>query len=91
MISEKLLEKNLSAKVKLKGGLSIKLLPFLFAGLPDRLILLPGGVVFFVEVKTTGEKPSPIQLVVHVKIRRLGFKVYVIDTAEDLAEIEELN
>jgi hypothetical protein len=84
------LEKRLNAAVLSRGGLSIKLLPFLFAGLPDRLVLLPGGVCFFVEVKTTGEIPSPIQLVVHKKIRSRGFRVYVIDCLEDLAKIKDL-
>lgn len=77
--SEKLIERKLNEHVKRKGGLSIKLLPFQFAGLPDRLILLPGGIVKFVEVKTTGQKLRPIQERVHKLIRDLGFEVLTID------------
>lgn len=86
--SEKKLERLLCTKVKneLKGW-AIKLLPFQVAGLPDRMVLLPGGKMFFVEVKTTGEKTRPIQNVIHRKLRRLGFTVEVVDTTEQINEI----
>jgi hypothetical protein len=86
--SEKLLERKLREQVEsLLCGLCIKLPAIYFSGLPDRLCLLPGGRCFFVEVKTTGEVPSPIQLVVHKKLRRLGFRVEVIDSSEDIEYI----
>ena len=86
-INEKALERKLNALVKARGGLSIKLLPFNFAGLPDRMLLLPGGLLRFVEVKTTGKQPSAIQRVVHAKFLSLGFPVLIIDKVEDLAQI----
>ena len=33
----------------------------------------------FVEVKAPGEKPRPLQEARHRLLRRLGFKVYVLD------------
>jgi len=87
MESEKLIERKLASEVRKLGGWSIKLLPFLIEGLPDRLVLLPGGRLFFVEVKTTGQKPTPIQLYIHEKIRKLGFLVHVIDSSEDTHKI----
>jgi hypothetical protein len=87
--SEKLLERKLSRKIKSLGGLSIKLLATHLTGLPDRLCLLPRGLLFFVEVKTTGKKPTKIQIAVHNKLRKLGFDVYVIDNSEDLNTILE--
>ena len=45
----------------------------------DRLALLPGGRMAFVEVKAPGEKPRPLQLARHRQLRQLGFKVYVLD------------
>lgn len=87
MDSEKVIEKRLNAEVKSLGGWSLKLLCQFVTGLPDRLVLLPGGVIFFAEIKSTGKKPTPVQLLVHEKLRRLGFTVYVIDSLEQLNKI----
>lgn len=84
MDSEKVIEKRLNAEVKSLGGWSLKLLCQFVTGLPDRLVLLPGGVIFFAEIKSTGKKPTARQLLVHERIRRLGFTVYVIDSLEQL-------
>lgn len=83
---EKNLESRLRDRVKQLGGWSIKLLSLHISGLPDRLCLLPGGKLFFAEIKTTNKKPRKIQLVVHNKLRDLGFKVYVIDSTEKIKE-----
>ena len=82
MESEKVIEKYLVSEVKSLGGWAVKLLSGLVTGLPDRLILLPGGVVAFVEVKTTGKKATPRQLIVHKKLMQLGFRVEVLDSKE---------
>ena len=82
--SEKVLEKYLVCEVKKLGGWAVKLLSGLVTGLPDRLILLPGGVVAFVEVKTTGKKASARQLWVHGRLKALGFRVEVLDSKEGI-------
>ena len=82
--SEKALERNLCAKVKELKGWAIKLVPFQVAGLPDRLVLMPGGKAYFVDVKSTGNKPTKLQIVIHTRLEALGFHVYVIDTSEKL-------
>lgn len=82
--SEKVLERKLGKWIKEAGGLCIKLSAMYFTGLPDRMILLPKGVIFFCEVKTTGKKATAIQLRVHTMIRDLGFRVHVIDCTDDL-------
>ena len=82
--SEKVLEKYLVSEVKSLGGWAVKLLSGLVTGLPDRLCLLPGGVVAFVEVKTTGKKATPRQLIVHKKLMQLGFRVEVLDSKEGI-------
>jgi len=88
--SEKTLEKRLGAEAKKIGGWSLKLPAIHVSGIPDRLLLLPGGRVVFVELKTTKEKPRKIQLVIHRKLRKLGFRVEIIDTtAQIIALIEE--
>lgn len=84
IISEKLLERKLSHQIKKRGGLAIKLNSFSYTGLPDRLILVPFGKVFFAEIKTTGKTPSHRQLLVMKILRAMGFKCYVIDDFESL-------
>jgi hypothetical protein len=85
--SEKVLEKKIITATQNAGGMSIKLLSNYVRGLPDRLCLLPGGRVLFVEVKTTGEEPSPTQRLRHMTLRRLGFQVEVIDTSARIKEV----
>jgi len=87
--SEKYLDKKLSELIKKIGGWSIKLVAAHVTGLPDRLCLLPGGRLFFAEIKTTKKKPTLIQLSIHKKLRKLGFQVYVVDTSEVIKNILE--
>lgn len=82
MESEKATERKLCEEVNKLGGWAIKLLATQVTGLPDRLILLPGGRVYFVELKSYGKKPTKIQEIVHNKIRALGFDVLIIDSKE---------
>lgn len=85
--SEKLLEKKLALGVKRMKGWSFKLWPVSVTGLPDRICLLPGGRLFFAEIKTTGEKTRPIQDIIIKKIKDLGFRVEIIDTSEQIKNI----
>ncbi|NMB02800.1 MAG: VRR-NUC domain-containing protein [Firmicutes bacterium] len=86
--SEKLLEKKLRETIESRtGGLCVKLLPQNNRGFPDRLCLLPGGIVFFVEVKTTGKKPTRIQQIIHAQLQRLGFRVYILDSSQIIDDI----
>jgi len=88
--SEKLLEKKLRETVKKLGGLAIKFFVLSFTGFPDRIVLMPGGRIWFVELKSTGKKPTPRQEIVIGILRKLGFSVYVIDTQELLKEFLNL-
>lgn len=87
--SEKVVERKLVEYTTLNGGMCIKLLSFHLLGLPDRLCIFPKGKIVFVETKTTKQKPRPIQLFMHDKIRKLGFRVEVADTVDRVAEIIE--
>lgn len=82
--AEKTTEKRLKGRVERLGGLALKLFSPWFTGLPDRLILLPRGRIYFVELKKEGKKPSPRQAVVHKLLTRLGFTVVTIDSPESL-------
>lgn len=84
MDSEKGIETKLRNEVKRLRGWAIKLLSTYQKGLPDRMVLMPGGRIYFVELKSEGKKPTAIQLWVHEQLRALGFKVYVIDSFKTL-------
>ena len=81
------IEKKLVLKVKAKGGIAPKFVSPSYAGMPDRLVLLPGGVFAFAELKAPGMKPRPLQVARHRMLRSLGFKVYVIDGTEQIEEV----
>ena len=81
---ERQIEQKLVREVKKQGGLAIKLVPTSFVGVPDRLILMAKGRLAFVEVKRRGEKPRNIQKKRHEQIRRLGFKVFVLDNESQI-------
>lgn len=85
--SEKEIEKELVRKAKKLGGEAYKLTSPSVAGLPDRLVLLPDSHIAFVELKAPGEKPRKLQILVHEKLRALGFKVYVIDSKDKVQEV----
>lgn len=85
--NEKIIERKLVEKCKSCGAMCIKLLTYQFIGLPDRMCLFPNGVVVFVELKSTGEKPRKIQLNVHKKLRNLGFRVEVIDNMDQIEQL----
>lgn len=54
------------------------------AGIPDRLVLLPRGRIYFVELKAPGKNLRPLQLKRKRQLEALGFKVYVIDSYEKI-------
>ena len=83
-MNEKFIEQKLATAVKTKGGIAPKFVSPSFAGMPDRLILLPGGLMAFAELKAPGMKPRPLQVARHEMLRRLGFRVYVIDGIEQI-------
>ena len=66
--------------IKQRGGRAVKFVSPGNAGMPDRLVLMPGGHASFVELKQPGRKPTALQLARHVQLRALGFDVRVIDS-----------
>lgn len=84
---EKIIEQKLVTAVKKHGGICPKFVSPGFDGMPDRLVLLPDGRFAFVEVKALGEKPRPLQLARHRLLSRLGFRVYVLDSEEQIGGI----
>lgn len=87
MMKEKHIEQKLVLEAKKRGGICPKLVSSGLAGMPDRLILLPNGKMGFAELKATGKKPRPIQVARISQLRRMGFKVYVVDGVEQIGSV----
>ena len=81
---EKQIENKLAIEAKKLGGIALKFVSPSFDGMPDRLVLIPDGHIAFVELKAPGKKPRPLQLARHRLLRSLGFRVYVIDSVEQI-------
>jgi len=86
-VREKQTEQKLVLAVKQRGGICPKFVSPGFDGMPDRIVLLPGGKMGFAEVKAPGKKPRPLKEARHGMISRLGFKVYVLDDEKQIEEI----
>lgn len=86
-MTEKHIEQKLVKRVKALGGLALKLNPLGMDGIPDRLILLPKGIAFFVETKAPGKKPRALQVNRMKQLERLGFACFVLDDDKQIDEV----
>ena len=84
---EKETERKLVRAVKRVGGICPKFVSPGMDGMPDRMILLPGGKIGFVEAKAPGRKPRILQVRRHRQLRNLGFPVFVLDDPEQILNI----
>lgn len=84
-VRETRVEKALRVEVRDRGGWAIKLLPSV-SGLPDRIVLLPGGRITFVELKSPTGTVAPHQSVIHRRLAELGFPVVVLSSVEAVEE-----
>ena len=88
-MTEKDIERFLVNGVKKQGGVAYKFVSPGNAGVPDRLIIMPGGRVYFVELKTdTGQAPT-LQKRQMERLQRLGCRVnltYGLDGVKDLLD-----
>ena len=84
---EKEIEKKLALEVKKLGGLAVKFVSPGFDGMPDRILLMPGGKMAFVEVKAPGKRSRPLQMARHKLLRGLGFSVFILDDESQIGGI----
>ena len=84
---EKQVEKKLVEAVRKRGGLCPKFISPGLTGVPDRIVLLPGGHMAFAELKAPGCKPRPLQAARGGQLRALGFRVYVIDRIDQIGGV----
>ena len=86
--SEKQTERHLCRMVKALGGECYKWVSPGCSGVPDRITILPGGKIFFVELKSEGEESTVLQKKRQRELRALGCTVYAdIDTKEKVDEV----
>lgn len=84
---ETTVERKLVKAVKERGGLAPKFISPGLDGVPDRLALLPGGKIAFIELKAKGKKMRPLQVRRKRQLESLGFSVYCIDKSEQIGGI----
>lgn len=84
---EKIVEEHLVKTVRLMGGLAPKFVSPGLDGVPDRIILLPGGRMAFAELKAPGKTPRPLQKRRKRQLEALGFRVYIIDGIEQIGGV----
>ena len=83
---EKELESYFTWKARASGMMAIKFTSPGLAGVPDR-ILITEGRVLFVELKAPGQKPRKLQNAVVSKMRAHGAKCYCISTVKQADQI----
>lgn len=86
-VSEKAIERYLVEQAKQNGLLCLKYSNPNMVGYPDRLLVLPGGGVVWVELKSKGRKPAKIQQIRIAELIGMGHLVKVIDNKADIDEL----
>lgn len=79
LILEKDIEGKLRKKVVALGGKCLKWVCPGWSGVPDRIVLLPGGRIYFVETKRPKDgKPSALQIKWSKWLTALGFEYWTV-------------
>lgn len=87
LASEKAIERYLVQRVEAMGGMCVKFSSHILPGLPDRLCLMPGGRTVWVELKSKGERPRPLQRVMFCRMGSIGHHVHVCDSRESVDKV----
>lgn len=85
---EKDIERHLRDGVRAMGGLCLKFVTPGFTGVPDRIILLKGGVIAFAETKRPSQRERQRQAFVQGKLRKLGFPVF--SAVDSLRKVDDV-
>lgn len=88
-VLEDKVETRFTEGVTALGGIAFKFKPFGIIGVPDRIVLLPGGILMFVELKKWDGTVKPWQQRMHDKLRELGFRVEVLFGYADVSTFFE--
>lgn len=88
-LREREIEKKLMAAVRNAGGIAPKFVSPGWDGVPDRIVLFPGGRMAFVELKSPGKVMRPLQMRRKRQLEHLGFKVFCVDGVEQITGVIE--
>ena len=86
-MGEKHIERKLVETVRKSGGLALKFVSPGFDGVPDRIVLFPGGKIGFVELKSPGQKMRTLQMRRKKHLESLGFRVFCVDGVEKIGGV----
>ncbi|WP_027868886.1 VRR-NUC domain-containing protein [Eubacterium sp. AB3007] len=86
-LRERDIEKKLVREVRAADGLALKFISPGCSGVPDRIVLLPGGRMCFAELKAPGRKMRPLQMRRKEMLEALGFQVFCIDSMEGITDM----
>ena len=81
---ERDIERYLVRRTNEHGGVAYKWVSPGRVGVADRIVLLPGGVVWFVELKTVRGRLSAWQKLFATEMARLGMNYIVIRSKEEV-------
>lgn len=91
-MKESTIEARLVREVKKRGGLCYKFTSPGSPGVPDRIVILPGGVTVYVELKTEIGRLAKIQKWQIEELRKRGAVVRVLKGMDQvLAFLEEVD
>ena len=81
---ESSIESDLRIGVEAKGGECLKFSSPQRVGVPDRIVLMPGAQIVFVETKAPDGDVKSWQERCHTMLRSMGFRVEVIWTPQQV-------
>lgn len=84
---EKTIEQHLVTAARRRGGQAYKWTSPGRVGVPDRLVILPGGRVLGVECKAPGKAPTVLQARMLAELRALGLEVAVVASFEAIDQL----
>lgn len=75
-------------EVKRRGGFSVKLSPAGYVGIPDRLVVLPDGVIAVIELKRPrGGRIAKLQTWWRGRFRDLGHEAHICKTKAEVSQV----
>lgn len=88
-LSEKYIERRLREEIQKEGGLCLKWVCPGWAGVPDRICLIPEGRIAFVELKTVNGTVSDRQKWWRKKLTSLGFSHFIVKSTAEIYNFME--
>lgn len=88
-MKESVIEAWMVRAIRSRGGLCYKWVSPGTTGVPDRIVILPGGRTIYVELKTEVGRLSEIQKHIHAELRKRGADVrtlYGLDQVKAFVE-----